>query len=362
MKRIIVVVTMITMVFVGCQKEQPGNISEETMPTTVAISENTEIETTSKAQDTEVTTTEAETTAAEVDEVLDESVVSAMDAFVSEGDLKAAWALFESVTPKVNEATAEYLLLQYMTLAQELVFEASDPLFGDAGNLAQNMIYDVTEANNEGFEYVHVISAEDKYYLLEQMSGAGQALIQEVFEKGYGLINAEGSYYAVVDYRELMDRYGDSFSESTRSMLEVFKDILINQTTVEEYLAITPDALMKRSVALEQHLINYPEAPELYKTMVRRNLNICLYKLAFPSPFDGGLDEDGTLSTSFEAAYDQILKEQATPVVTQLATELTTWIETRDGGYLGTYNDMEALYTMTGEVYGRATEKVTENY
>lgn len=362
MKRVLIVLTLIIMVFVGCQKEESGNISEETQAITLETLETTKAETATKAQETEQATTIAETTPVEVPEVLDESVSSKMDTFVADKDLKGAWALFESMVPSTNEPTAEYLLLQFIVLAQEQEFDASDSLFGDMGNKAQQMIYVITDANADDFDYRHVIIADDKYDLLVKMSGDEQVLIQEVFDKGYGLINAEGSYYAVVDYSELVDRYGDYFTEPTRNMLETFKDILINQTTVEEYLAITPNKLMERSIALEQHLIDYPSAPDLYKTMVRRNLNICLSKLAFPSPFDGGVDEDGTLSPAFEAVYNQLLNEQVTPVVTQIAIEITQWISTRENGYVGAYNDMEDLYTVTGGIYGRATEMVTKLY
>lgn len=311
-----------------------------------------------------VKTEEAEEQIEEVEvvpEVLNQAVVDGLMSLTVDKNLTDAWSyvLQEMVTS--NGITGERLILEYMILAEEQVWSASDPLY-EAGWELHEAIYQVFEDHQIEFTQTHVIIGEDKALLLSYMPQGNQEVLKSLFDRGYGLVSAEGSYYAVVDYAMLINIAQAPYSDMTMDYLHIQQNALIKQTTIEEYLNLTAIELMNRCVSIEEFLITFEERPDLYTDMMTRQLNVCLYKLSTPSPFDASLDEDGTLSKDFETIYATILETEPTPVVTELVVEVTSWINSRENGYVATYNDSEELFKVSGEIYGKATEMVTTLY
>ena len=359
MKKFMLILMVLVMVLSGCKANTLSQEGEEPVVVNPSeVEEATEATKVEVDQAIEEVIAEVETSEAET---IDTKVVEAIRPLVEAGDLKAVWSYLELELPRTNGLTGERLILDYMVLAEAQVFAASDPLY-EVGWGIHEEIYQVIDEHENEFAQSYVVLGEDKARLLTYMTEENKKVLSEVFDRGYGLISAEGSYYAVVDYEMLLNMPQSPYSEMTMTYLDLQRSALIRQTTIEEYLNISPDELMERCIGIEEFLMTYEERPEIYTDMMTHQLNLCLYKLSLPSPFDNSLDEDGSLSKDFTRIYEIILETEPTPVVTEVVKGITGWIDSREGGYVATYNDSEDLYAISGEIYGKAAERVTALY
>ena len=87
-----------------------------------------------------------------------------------------------------------------------------------------------------------------------------------------------------------------------------------------------------------------------------------MFKLSIPSPLDGGVGDDGKLSEDFSKIYELIIESSPTPVVTNVVSQIVAWIDGREDGYIGSYNDMDDLFKISGEIYGHGSDMVTNLY
>ncbi len=345
---------------------------EEVVDDTIVTEENqedTEVESEEapeEAEEAEASEVEDETEEAEVKEeieevVLDENVALEIDAFLESGNLSELYSYIGQAAMTANTPTMDYMIEKYLTLANEQVYIASDPFFTETGYEVQTDIYEVFDKNPGVISKQYLIVGQDKATLLDLVNDQSKLLLQEVFEQGYGLLSLEGSYYVVVDYVELADQYSMKVGEITKEFLQITSSILVNQTTVEEYLSITPVELMERSLQIEAFFMNYTDAPAPYRDMLKWELSTCIYKLSAPSPFDGGVNEDGTLSTKYVSIYDSIISDGPDSIVRDVAQGITQWVDERDG-YVGTYEDMEDLYEVSSMLYQDARERMMSAY
>ncbi len=304
-----------------------------------------------------VTEEEFDIEKAKVDEIL----IQELKSMAGNKNLADMWQYIEENISKVNVVTADAMLISFMTLAEEQSWTIGDDLlFGGDFELHQ-LIYDTTAANQGMFDRSYLILGDDKDELLQLLPQNYSRSLAVIFDSGFGLINAEGSYYPTVDYQMILGVANGHVSEMTEAYLKIMNDNTVNQTTVEEYLAITPAELGERAVELEGFLMTYSERPEVYTEMITRLLNVTIYKLSAPNPFDGAVTEEGILSNEYTIMYQQILDEQKTPVITMVADSISRWVESR-AGYVGTYSDMDALYTKANELFDEASNLVTDQY
>jgi hypothetical protein len=204
---------------------------------------------------------------------------------------------------------------------------------------------------------------KDKEALLEHMDDVDYKMIlEDLFEKGYGIYSAEGAYYPVVDYLSYQNDFGQYIGQMTREYLDILTDVVLEPTTYEEYLAITPVELKERAYVSEQFLMTYPEAPLEFKTNIGRNLLTCLWKLSGPNIFDGMLNEDFTLSDPLKTAYDSVLAERSTPVVTSTVERIMAWVNADDDGVLGSLDDMDNLNSIASEIFNESLKQMETLY
>jgi len=261
-------------------------------------------------------------------------------------------------TSLADNMLAELIVRGEMGLNQQM-----DLLFEENLIDIHAYLFDVYEKNTDRFTNGYVFLGDEKNILLSLIDNASyKGRLQKLFDQGYGLYSAEGSFYPVVDYLFYLQEYDMYIGDMTKSYLSILSEFVIEPTTIEEYLAISPDALKDRAYRSEKFLMDYPGAPIEYKRNMRQSLSISLWKLSSPNIFDGMLDEDFTISAPMEQIYNDILKERKTPVVTSTVEAITDWINTQEGGILGSYEDMDGLYTRTNDIFNRTQEMMQDMY
>ncbi|MDF1618399.1 hypothetical protein [Petrocella sp. FN5] len=258
---------------------------------------------------------------------------------------------------------ADDMLAELIVRGEVGLVQQMDLLFEEDMVGIHAYLFDIYEKNTDRFTNGYVFLGNEKNVLLSLMDDASyKRSLQTLFDQGYGLYSAEGNFYPTVDYLFYLQKYGIYLGEMTKSYLSILSEFVIEPTTIEEYLAISPEALKERAYRSEKFLMDYPGAPIEYKRNISQNLTICLWKLSSPNIFDGMLDEDFTVSAPTQHAYDDILKEKKTPVVTFTVQSVTDWINTQEGGVLGSYEDMDRLYNQTNEIFNASQEMMQSLY
>lgn len=261
-------------------------------------------------------------------------------------------------TSLADDMLAELIVRGEVGMAQQTIFLYEDPQID-----MHTYLFDIYENNADRFSNGYAFLGSEKDILLSLIDNASyKSSLQMLFDQGYGLYSAEGSFYPVVDYLYYLQEYGMYVGDMTKSYLSMLSEFVIEPTTIEEYLAISPEALKERAYRSEQFLMDYPNAPIEFKRNIRENLTISLWKLSSPNIFDGMLNEDFTVSMPLQQVYDDVLKERKTPVVTSTVEAITDWIHTHDGGILGSYEDMDGLYNRTNEIFNASQEMMQNLY
>lgn len=263
----------------------------------------------------------------------------------------------------VDESLADEMLAKLIKRASEQSLEEMNDLYTADNVGIHSRINDVYTAHKDVFELGHIFLGEDKALLVNYIENDHyKDVLKTMFDKGYGIYSAEGSFYPVVDYIELLNSYEKYISNMTMEYFIILSDSIISPTTTEEYLAVTPEKLKERAYESEQFLIDYPEAPLVYKDNIKQNLLVCIWKLSGPSPFDGILKEDFTLSDEMLTVYEDIIAEERVPVVLEAVEGVMEWIDTKEGGVLGSFDNMEEMFKIAGELYSKAGENINNYY
>ena len=261
-------------------------------------------------------------------------------------------------TSLADDMLAELIVRGEVGLTQQM-----DLLFEEESMDMHAYLFDLYETNSDRFTNGYVFLGDEKSILLSLMDNASyKNRLQILFDQGYGLYSAEGSFYPVVDYLFYLQEYGMYLGEMTKSYLSILSEFVIEPTTIEEYLAVSPEALKERAYRSEQFLMDYPDAPIEYRRNMRQNLTISLWKLSSPNIFDGMLDEDFTVSAPMEKVYHDILEEQKTPVVTSTVKSVMDWVNTQNGGILASYENMDPLYNRANEIFNVSQEMMQNMY
>lgn len=291
----------------------------------------------------------------------DETALVELEQLKSSGaTLEEAYILMTGYVEKVSPEVAGELLAFYLEVAENSMYDDAGRLFDPSISDIHMHIYNVYEANRDKLTYGYVYLGDEKLTLLEVMDDETYVnVLEELYAKGYGLFSAEGAFYPVVDYQILMEQYSSRFSEESMTLLEILMDSTIEPTTVEEYLSVSPQVLRDRAIETERYLMDYPEAPAVYKELIKRQLQTCLWKLSSPSIFDGMLDENFKVSESLATVYDEIVTGGETPVVTEVVLSITTWIEQDEDGVL---DEMDAIFGVASDIFGQAMEKLNTLY
>ena len=362
MKKITWLLMILTLMAAGCGQREIGEASEQTTASVVTTLSEDVTETT-KPQPPETTTSEvsAQPEDVEVQEVVDPLVESDVRAMEANNDLEAMWFYMDERMPDFNTLTGDYVIASFVTMAESLENETSDILYQDDYQI-HSAIHDVYTEHSDEMAYGYLYAGSDKAVLLQYLDETFSQAIESIFNRGYGLISAEGSFYAVVDYIDLERMYVNNVSSMTSEFLGLMRETMIEQTTVEEYLAISPAELLERSLAFEKYLIDYPEAPYVYRRAVARQLYICLYKLGSPNPFDGTLTEEGLLTDEFAAVYEDALEMPESPLVYETAFMFTDWLQQRENDYVATYSDTEDLFALSGQINEKTSEMMGNLY
>jgi hypothetical protein len=270
--------------------------------------------------------------------------------------------VFEHIA-SADESLADDMLTELIARSDAGVWEEMDVIFLEENSGIHDYIFGIYELNKEALGNGYVFMGDAKNILLDLMEDVDYRMIlEDLFEKGYGIYSAEGAYYPVVDYLAYKKDFGHYVSEMSNTYLDILADVIIEPTTIEEYLALTPEALKVRAFESETFLMTYPEAPLEFKKGIGRNLLTCLWKLSSPNILDGMLDEDFTVSDNLKATYDAILKERTTPIVTSTVESVTRWIQSDEDGILGSLDDMDELNGNSSEIFNNVLKQMEALY
>ncbi|PKM65946.1 MAG: hypothetical protein CVU95_13320 [Firmicutes bacterium HGW-Firmicutes-2] len=278
-------------------------------------------------------------------------------------DIKEVKAYIDENIRKAHTSLADDMLAELIVRGEVGLVGQMELLFEEEQTDIHTYLFDVYEKNTDLFTNGYVFIGNEKKVLLSLVEDdVYKSHLKKLFDQGYGIYSAEGAFYPVVDYLLYLEDYGQYLGDMTKTYLSILSELVIEPTTVEDYLAIHPDVLKERAYQSEKFLVDYPGAPIEYKRNISQSLTICLWKLSSPNIFDGMLDEDFTVSVPMRRVYEAVLKEQKTPVVTFTVQSVTNWINTQEGGILGSYEDMDRLYSRTNEIFNASHEMMQSLY
>ncbi|PKM57129.1 MAG: hypothetical protein CVU98_07705 [Firmicutes bacterium HGW-Firmicutes-3] len=278
-------------------------------------------------------------------------------------DIKEVKTYIDDNIRNAHTSLADDMLAELIVRGEVGLVEQMDLLFEENQRGIHTYLFDVYEKNADLFTNGYVFIGNEKEVLLSLVEDdVYKGHLIKLFDQGYGIYSAEGEFYPVVDYLSYLEDYGRYLGDMTKSYLSTLSEVVIEPTTIEDYLAIQPDVLKERAYHSEKFLIDYPGAPIEYRRNMSQSLTICLWKLASPNIFDGMLDEDFTVSAPMLQVYKEVLEEQKTPVVTFTVQSVTDWISTHEGGILGSYEDMDNLYNRANEIFNASQEMMQSLY
>ncbi|WP_432664047.1 hypothetical protein R9X47_26395 [Wukongibacter baidiensis] len=327
----VIIVTLLSVALTGCAAKEANNIDNN---------KNTKIETnqeekTGVLKDFEVL-------------VADKPELGEVKGFIDDNISKA------------DEETADRMIEYLIELQKKGIEEEINYFYSDNNIDIHEKIKKAYEKDSSKFERAYVFAGDSKYFLLENMEDKKSADgIKKLFDKGYGLYNAEGSYYPVIDFKAIKEEYSEYLTDMTIEYLDIMSGELDQPTLVEEYLAIDVAKLKERAFRYEEFLKKYPKSPNVDD--VAMNYMVCIWKLVNPNIFDGTVDEEFRVVDEMNKVYKDILSDETHPVTTQSVKGITEYIESKDG-VLGSMNNMDELFKASDKLHKEAAEKVKELY
>lgn len=325
-------ITALAVVLTGCQadKVEPSNVDE-----------NTQVEETKPEKNINVT------------EELENFIAG-------EPQIVEVRKFIEDNIGKADRETADKMIHYLIDLQRNALEAEIDNFYSEANLDIHAKIIETYEKDKSKFEKASVFIGDSKYQLVNLMDDKNMAkVLKDLFDKGYGLYNAEGSYYPVIDYRLLKGSYIGNVTDMTAEYLDIMSDELDESTLVEEYLAIDFSELKDRAFRYEEFLMKYPKSPYTEDVMI--NYMVCIWKLVNPNIFDGMLDDDFKVVSEVNEVYESILADESHPVTYEAVKGITAYIESKDG-VLGSMNNMDELFKISDKLHKEAAARINEMY
>ena len=184
--------------------------------------------------------------------------------------------------------------------------------------------------------------------------------LQMVFSRGHGLISVEGTYYAIIDYVDIKNKYGHFLTDEFNLYLSLESDEITNPTLLGDYLAISIEELKARLLKYEDFLKNGQD--EYFSREIRILYMTALWKSINPTVFDGLLNEDYTVNDKMMNFYNSVKNMDEYPVSSKAISSLLDFIESKEDGILGTDDNLDDLYDIAFDIHMVASEMIDSLY
>ncbi|WP_432408780.1 hypothetical protein [Wukongibacter sp. M2B1] len=290
-----------------------------------------------------------------------EKISKSFESFIADKpQLEDTKNFIEENISKADRETADKMVEYLIELQKKGIEEEINYFYSDNNMDIHEKIRKAYEKDSSKFERAYVFAGENKYFLLENIDDKELVDdIKKVFDKGYGLYNAEGSYYPVIDYKIIKRDYSEYLTDMSAEYLDIMSEELDEPTLIEEYLAVEAIKLKERAFRYEEFLKKYPKASNADDIAI--NYMVCIWKLVNPNIFDGTVDEEFKVVEDLDKVYREILADDAHPVTVEAVEGITEYIESKNG-VLGSMNNMDELYKVSDKLHKKATEKIKELY
>jgi len=295
-----------------------------------------------------------------IDEVKEDGKSSAkvMDEFESI-EIKSAFEMLRFIDENIkytDAVDADTLVTIFISKSKEEIENSNDYLYGEDSLMINDMINKIVV-----FDGSYSIFSDKKGQLINDLDDEViKSNLSEIFEKGQGLISTEGSYYAVVDYLDLYNKYGNNVSNSLSDYLEIASIETIEPSSVEEYLAISFDELKVRSIRYEKFLMENGNAP--YAGDVKLLYMFSLWKIVNPSIFDAQLNDDFTVNEDMIKFYNETKDLEEYPVLQNAVNGVLKFIDSRDGGVVGSLENSNEIIENARILHENAENQIDELY
>lgn len=302
-----------------------------------------------------------EDTKIEANEEEVEKISKSFESFIADKpQLEDTKNFIEENISKADRETADKMVEYLIELQKKGIEEEINYFYSDNNMDIHEKIRKAYEKDSSKFERAYVFAGENKYFLLENIDDKELVDdIKKVFDKGYGLYNAEGSYYPVIDYKIIKRDYSEYLTDMSAEYLDIMSEELDEPTLIEEYLAVEAIKLKERAFRYEEFLKKYPKASNADDIAI--NYMVCIWKLVNPNIFDGTVDEEFKVVEELDKVYREILADDSHPVTVEAVEGITEYIESKNG-VLGSMNNMDELYKVSDKLHKKATEKIKELY
>lgn len=261
----------------------------------------------------------------------------------------------------VNKEAADNLVISVLKQSFAELDESNSYMYGtdslevnDAINVA------VTEHQNKFSGKFYMGS--DQIYMIEDSvkNSTIKKNLKDLFSRGHGLVSAEGSYYATVDYPYFYEKYSNYVSDSLADYLNIASIEVQEPTTVEEYLAISFEELEKRVISYEKFLKTHKDFE--FEGEVRILYMSSLWKIINPNVFDGMLDDNFRVKNEVMDMYNRLKSMNDYPVLQHAAKGILEFINSREDGVVGSYDNMEELYDTSYKLQDEVGNMIDELY
>lgn len=279
---------------------------------------------------------------------------------VSEAKIDEVKSFVDENIHKANEALADKMLFYVIDLMYNSMEAEVEYFYGENSHDVQTQIVTAYEVGKDKYERSYVFVGKDRYTLLKDMRD--ESVIKHMkllFDRGYGINSGEGTFYPIIDYKNMKNNYINSVSEATAEYLDIMACETDDPTIIEEFLSVEIEELRYRAWRYEEFLDKNSDLSIVED--IRMKFLVCIWKLVSPNPFDGMLNEDYTVTKELDLVYKSILDDNNHPVTYDAVKGIIKFIEEKDG-VLGSYSGMDEAYEIASDLHYKAMQQVEEIY
>lgn len=259
-----------------------------------------------------------------------------------------------------DKNTADRMVYYLIDQQEDALIEEGNYFYNENSRKIYDEIMKTYEKIKGEFEEKYVFVGENKYLLVENMESEDISIhIKEMFDKGYGLVSSEATFYPIIDYKMMKQNYSENVSNVIADYFDIMANEIDEPTFVEEYLAIDVSKLKDRTFEYEEFLKNYPES--VFIEEIKMRYLECIWKLVNPNRFDGTLDENFKVINELKEVYENILLDDSHPVTKEAAKGITEFIESKNE-LSGSMENMEEIFKVSDKLRKEAKDRVEELY
>ncbi|SKC91540.1 hypothetical protein [Maledivibacter halophilus] len=278
----------------------------------------------------------------------------------NEGEIEEIKDFVDSNIKNADKEIADKMVHYLIDKQNENLIEESKYFYNEDSRKIYDEVMKVYENMKEEFGENYVFAGENKYLLVDNMENEEiSSHIKEIFDKGYGLITAEATFYPIIDYKIMKQNYGASVGDMTAEYFNIMANEIDEPTLVEEYLAVEVSKLKDRTFKYEEFLKKYPDS--VFIDEIKMRYMECIWKLVNPNIFDGTLDQKFQVIDELKEVYKNILSDDSHPVTVEAVKGITEFIESKNGP-LGSQDNMNAIFEVSDKLRKETENKIDELY